>query len=380
MLITNGKASLGDYGEQSLVSKFLLAMVLNEYSSVNLENGECFKRFASDFLDISIDSPDFSAITSTTEFQCDRCGTGGDKTRFDALLTFEDEWIWGIEAKYFDVLKTEQINREYRSIKELKEKLQYKHAGLLFITPEELLGSIVYENEVSNCLKNLRSNNDVDVRLGSWEMIFDILAQTGTPKLKEEIGNYIKLRNNNKSYALKLYTTPQTKNSNEWLKILKNKPSNVNLRRLSEDYESNFGKFGKASSDLATLFQNQPESLELAEKIIKISNFDCKAQKSGYANLAYNKRAYAQIHPHNNGIAFVIRESYNDQTKFSDFEELPLNTLSGYKGTNKLWLEGKRSSKSAAKAFYLPNDLLNENEKSQHWLNVKSLINYAKTR
>jgi len=113
MLITLGNISSGDYGEESLVSRFLLSLVFNEYSAPNASGGRAFRQFGSRCLGLSLAEEDMKRATATVEFQSNRCGTGGDNTTFDALLTLESDWAWGIEAKYFDTLKTEQIQRVY---------------------------------------------------------------------------------------------------------------------------------------------------------------------------------------------------------------------------------------------------------------------------
>ena len=119
MLMSLGRAAFGDYGEESLVGRFLLAQVFNEYSSVNVPDAQAFCQFGMRCLGLRLTAADVKRAAATVEFQANRCGTGGDKTTFDALLTLETEWVWGIEAKYFDILKAEQIEREVEAIRRL---------------------------------------------------------------------------------------------------------------------------------------------------------------------------------------------------------------------------------------------------------------------
>lgn len=148
MLLTLGKVSGGDYGEESLVSRFLLGMVFNDYSVVNIPHGKAFHQFAQRCLGLPDTPLDGKRLTATVEFQPNRCDTGGDNTTFDALLTYEDEWVWGIEAKYFDTLKAEQIQREMSTIEQLRSRFGYARAGVLFLVPEQHLGSTIHAEAV----------------------------------------------------------------------------------------------------------------------------------------------------------------------------------------------------------------------------------------
>lgn len=384
MLFSTGKASGGDYSEQSLVSKFLLAMVCNEYSAVNRDNGKCFRMFSERFLDLSPEQTDFSRVTVSIELQANRaCPSVSVKvnTRFDALITFEDDWIWGVEAKYFDKLTKEQINTEYESIKELAKNLGYKNAGLLFIVPEELVGSIKEDSEFKaelDELKRLFGETDCLVRLSSWEMIFDVINTCGNEDVKKRIDAYIDRRNENTNYPTKLHKTPDVGTSKEWTEIfLGNAANTVSLTRKLSSIQGDFGQFGKASSEFQEVFSD-PVSLGLAQTVKATSGLEEKSQKSGYANLSRNGKAYAQMHPHTNGIALVIRPGNFDEHSISQlrasFESVPLQTLKGYKGSNKAWLEGRMYSDGERLAFFLPNSMAQVPMDSQEWSAVRNIF------
>ena len=210
MLINIGNTGKGDFVEESLVSRFLLSLIFNEYSVPNASGGQAFREFGNRCLGLAFTSDDMARATATVEFQANRCQTGGDNTTFDALLTIENDWVWGIEAKYFDTLKTEQILREAKAVKELARTSGYAHAGLLFLTPEQQLGThLVQKGEIRNCLAAMMKMETVCVKVISWEVIFDILTQTGPASLKSELQAYCQLRNQNQSYSAKLSTQPR---------------------------------------------------------------------------------------------------------------------------------------------------------------------------
>ena len=359
-----------------------MATVFNEYSYVNQNHGKCFKIFTESFLNLKTESPDFSKITISVELQADRCCPANINTRFDALLTFEDDWIWGIEAKYFDILTTKQITTEYDCINELSKSLGYKNAGLLFIVPEEQLGSILYDKYFSEVLETLRKyleGKECCVRLSSWEMLFDIICECGDEKLQKEIGKYLDLRNRNKIYSTKLYKSPIVKYCTEWEQIFMGNKTVKTLRKIP-DSQNKFSHIGGSSSGLKEVF-NESLIFKLAQMIIEISQLEEKSQKSGYTNLSKNKKAYSQIHPHMEGVALVLKIKEENNPLFSEiistFRELPLNSLSGYRGSNKEWLEGrmeKFGGKIKAKAFLIPSSLSSEPLSSPQWTVLKSLF------
>jgi hypothetical protein len=378
MLITLGNISNGDYGEESLVSRFLLALIFNEYSAPNASGGQAFRQFGNRCLGLPFTSNDMARATATVEFQSNRCGTGGDNTTFDALLTLESDWAWGIEAKYFDTLKTEQIQREAKSISELARTAGYAHAGLLFITPEQQLGThLAQDGEIRNCLAKVMEDEAIRVRVISWEVIFEILGETGPKSLKSELEAYCELRNHNEVYSAKLFTHPVVKDSDTWTQyFIKKVQAPANLPQLSY-INDNFSKIGQASSTVSDVFKDH--STSLAEQIIKRSRLEPKAQKSGYVNLSDNGRALAQLHPHGQSIALVVREADSSCPSCSYLISVPIQNLLGYCNSNKPWLDGTKITKRPAKAFLIPAELEN-NSKHPAWQEVEQLLLYARSR
>jgi len=146
MLIKIGSISKGDFGEESLVGRFILALILNEYSTVNRPECQAFIEFGKRCLGHEFTKEDMNRGSATIEYQANRCSNHSDKTKFDATFSIEKDCVWGIEAKYFDSLSRDQINREAKAIENVSEYLGYKKAGVLFLLPEQQIGTIVTSN------------------------------------------------------------------------------------------------------------------------------------------------------------------------------------------------------------------------------------------
>jgi hypothetical protein len=378
MLINIGKTGKGDFGEESLVSRFLLSLIFNEYSVPNASGGEAFRQFGNRCLGLSFTSDDMGRATATVEFQANRCRTGGDNTTFDALLTVETKWVWGIEAKYFDTLKTEQIQREAKAVMELGRTSGYDHAGLLFITPEQQLGThLAQKGEIRNCLAGIMECEAVRVKVTSWEVIFEILGATGPASLKSELQAYCQLRNQNESYSAKLSTQPVVRNAELWTAYFTGREQPpANMPQLASINDS-FAKFGQASSTVSEVFKDH--LILLAEQIISRSRLEPKAQKSGYVNLSQSGRALAQLHPHTQSIALVVREADSSCPSCSHLTPVPIQDLNGYCRSNKPWLDGTKITARPAKAFCVPVALEND-PNHPAWNEVDQLLRYARSR
>jgi hypothetical protein len=221
MLITLGRIADGDFGEESLTARFLVALILNEYASVNLPDGKAFRLFARRCLGIDPSFCDIKRGASAVEFKPNRCGTGGDNTKFDVILSLDGgraPCLWGIEAKYFYFLKVAQTEREIESIRALAIKKKYDTCGILFVLPEEaLLKLIKKKGRVSQHIRCIMRQEDIHVRLASWEMIFGILTQVGPPEMRTEIEDYVRVRNENMAcYRTKLSTNPIVEDCCDW--------------------------------------------------------------------------------------------------------------------------------------------------------------------
>lgn len=382
MLLTLGKVSSGDYGEESLVSRLLLAMVFNEYSVVNKE-GRAFVAFARRCLGIDVSVQDMSRATATVEFQTNRCGTGGDATTVDSLLTVEPEWVWGIEAKYFDVLKRDQIEREARAIHRLAESMGYRRSGLLFLVPEQQLGTVIHSDiEVRACLAGLMREGATAVRVSSWEIVNEILSET-TPALRADLAAFWEFRNKNNKYPPKVGLRALVPNSEEWTRyFLGQMPVPSDLPRLAGGGASSFSRFGQASAEVAEVFEGG--CAVLADEIVCRAGkfgFEPKAQKSGYVNLSRLGRAYLQIHPYAGGVALVVREAAGKLPPSTYLAEVPYQSLPGYRGSNRPWLDGhgKRFTSRPAAAVLVPVGL-EKNPGHTGWQEVDAVFRYAQTK
>lgn len=382
MLFTLGKVSSGDYGEESLVSRLLLAMVFNEYAVVNKE-GRAFVAFARRCLGLDVSAQDMSRATATVEFQTDRCGSGGDRTTVDSLLTVEPEWIWGIEAKYFDVLKRDQIEREARAIHRLAEHMGYRRSGLLFLVPEQQLGTVIYsDSEVRGCLAGLMGEGATAVRVSSWEIVNEILSEA-TPALRADLAAFWEFRNKNKKYAAKVGLRARVPNCDEWTRhFLGQMPVPSDLPRLAGGGASSFSRFGQASAEVDEVFEGG--CAVLADEIVcraRGFGFEPKGQKSGYVNLSRLGRAHLQIHPYPGGAALVVREAAGELRPSAHLAEVPYQSLPGYHGSNRPWLDGdrKRFTRRPAAAVLVPLAL----EKTPGhigWQEVDAVFKYAQRK
>lgn len=373
MLITTGKVSAGDWGEQSLVARFLLALIFNEFSEVNKNGHKAFRIFCERCLGFTFSRKNMNECSATVEFQANRCMGKGDKTTFDLLFTIENDWVWGVEAKYFDTLKEDQIQREVKAIENISKHLGYNNSGVLFITPEEQLGTMVKKRkDVQKCLLNSVKNKKVRVRLASWEMIFQILIETGPDGLREAIENYCIIRNQNQNYTAELSCKPKVHDYLEWEKYLK-KENDIPeyVPELKNDGNIGFEKIGKSSSTVKEVFKEGP--LNLVNEIIKRSKLKACARKK-YVNLSKKNKAFFQLHPCKSGVDIVIRETGGKKLECEILQEKDIKELSGYFGANLKWLAGDHRFKSRPSvAFNIPPDLEND-EQHEGWKEIDGLL------
>jgi len=384
MLLTLGKASAGDYGEESVVSRLLLSLIFNEYAVINAPDARSFRAFVRRCLGLDVSGQDVSKATATVEFQANRCGTGGDATTFDSLLTLEPDWVWGIEVKYFDVLKREQIEREARAIRCLGDKLGYTRSGLLFLVPEQQLGTIVTQDgEIRACLASLMRDGGTAVRVSSWEIVSEVIAEAGAPELRQQLGDYWKLRNQNENYAAKVGARARVHDCAEWARyILGEVRAPSDLPKLLDCGASSFSRFGQASAEVAEVFEGG--YAVLAEEIVRRARrfgFEPKGQKSGYVNLSKDGRAHAQIHPHPDGVALVVREAARELRPSAHLGGIRYEDLPGYRGRNKPWLDGDGENRTfAPAAAVLVPAALGENPEQVGWQEVDAVFRYAQTK
>jgi len=389
MFLTEGRISDGDYGEESLTARFLLGLILNEYSAVNASQCQAFREFARRCLALGDLAPNAATrATATVEFQTDRSSgrAAGAAVTFDALLTLEMDWVWGIEVKYFDSLKVEQIEKEINSIRKLGEHHGYNNAGVLFIAPEQQLGTLVTtDRAVRVVLQKAIEARIPRIAVASWEMVFEILIQTGPCELKQDLIRYCELRNRNTRYDTKLSTQAKVADCETWRKYITGAVRlPADIPTLPPGSRDSFGSFGKSSTTPEGVFADRcssiaDEAIRRAERL----GFEPRAQKTGYVNLSRNGRAHAQLHPADGGVDLVIREADEDETRppVKILTPVRIEQLHGYRGTNRGWLEGDgiRSTRSRAAAFRIPCDL-QDNAGHAGWREVDLLLEYARKK
>ena len=127
-----------------------------------------------------------------------------------------------------------------------------------------------------------------------------------------------------------------------------------------------------------TLFGNHAT---FARRIIDISGMTDRALASGYVDLDAGETK-AQIHHQPDGIGLVLRSRSTNQPA-TDFAEVPLSALTGYKGgSNIAWLQGtvqRYVLKGPAVAFLIPSETAELGSDSREWRDVSRLLQHAKT-
>ena len=103
---------------------------------------------------------------------------------------------------------------------------------------------------------------------------------------------------------------------------------------------------------------------------------------SGYVNLSCEAAAnVAQIHPHRDGIAFVLR-SRQATPSLTLFIQIPVASLTGYVGPNARWLDGRGDpyhDKGPAIAYLIPDGVGDMPDGSPPWREIARLLEHAKT-
>jgi hypothetical protein len=119
----------------------------------------------------------------------------------------------------------------------------------------------------------------------------------------------------------------------------------------------------------------------LAERISGTGSLEASPRASGYANLsAAGKANVAQLHPHDGGVALVLR-SRDGGLPNTSFAEIPVTTLNGCRGANAGWLTGTGrpyERKGPAVAYLIPAELGELGDGDLPWQEVAALIAYAK--
>lgn len=118
----------------------------------------------------------------------------------------------------------------------------------------------------------------------------------------------------------------------------------------------------------------------LAMEIIRRSGLEAIGRKTGYVNL-YCSKALAQLHPHHLGVALVIPELDQRCPHCTILQQISIQGLQGYQGTNKSWMDGDgtRWTYSPAGAFLVPGEMENQPD-HPGWKEIDALIAYIKFR
>jgi hypothetical protein len=137
--------------------------------------------------------------------------------------------------------------------------------------------------------------------------------------------------------------------------------------------------FGEPSATVEEIFEDRAD---FANRIINSGAMKECGRASQYLNLEpAQKITVAQLHPHDNGIALVLRSINKNQPKTS-FARVSVNVLKGCKGRNAAWLEGKGKmfeKKGPAIAFLIPDEVNELGDNSKEWQEIANLLNHAKT-
>ena len=155
-------------------------------------------------------------------------------------------------------------------------------------------------------------------------------------------------------YSLKLLLHPVVPTAAQWADIVAPRvpvPPDLPLATVT----GNFQGIGKASSTVDRVLASG--RVAFAEEIIRRSGLEWKAQESGYINLSASGRAYAQLHPHPDGLALAIPNADEHVPQCSVLRLIPRQALNGYCGTSRLWLDGKGFTSRPAVAFLIPTAL-----------------------
>lgn len=142
------------------------------------------------------------------------------------------------------------------------------------------------------------------------------------------------------------------------------------------------GGWGNTDNPSASVEEIFGDRSEFANRIIKIGAMQECAKLSQYVNLSTARdKNVAQIHPHENGIALVLK-SINEDLPKTSFAEIQVALLKGHKGTNAAWLEGVDSRferKGPAIAFLIPDEVDELDDNGKEWREIVNLLNHAKT-
>lgn len=135
-----------------------------------------------------------------------------------------------------------------------------------------------------------------------------------------------------------------------------------------------------AATPSATVEQVFGARAELAARIIEIGGMEERGRQSGYVNLYVGGTAAAQLHLVGADIGLVLRSRQSSRPR-TRFAEIPVASLSGYRGPNKSWLEGtdRFKAKGPAIAFLIPRSIGDAPEDDEAWADLAGLLAHARS-
>lgn len=206
LLRYDDRISVGDIASQTLTNRLLTGLVLNEYASVNQPLPTAFNLFATRCLGLQEPSPSDLENASLAVSLSDRHWLEGQETRLDLVMSI-GETLCGVEPVYTERPEAEEMWWQAETVRTLARHLGYGRAAMLFVMPEQALFQAIDEKgTVRNCLVDLVRMGDPVTKVATWEMLLDIIAQSGTPSLKDDLAKFCEARN--RGSEIKLSTSP----------------------------------------------------------------------------------------------------------------------------------------------------------------------------
>ena len=143
---------------------------------------------------------------------------------------------------------------------------------------------------------------------------------------------------------------------------------------------SNWDRAWERSDTVEGVFEGRAA---FAERIIRIGGMEGLERKMGYVNLSCpGKKNIGQIHPmlDGSGIGLVLKRR-GDRLPATCLSEIPLASLKGHKGANKLWLDGhpRYNKQGPAVAFLISDEVADLGDDDREWQDIVRLLKYAKT-
>jgi hypothetical protein len=217
----------GDYSERTLVAKILLAHFFNASAKCNQQNGEAFRGLVK--LTTGMDASDapLGELWGTIEFGVVRSVKSFDNTQLDALFGVGRKVICAVECKYCDPFKLEsnQFARVAQATLALAKVGGYQDCFMTLVAPEQEFASIATDPqriEVRDSIRSLIERAMPRLSIVSWEILFEAMCRFA-PEDSQRLARFIGLRNEDKTYAIKLSMVPKVASPEAWSSIMAGK-------------------------------------------------------------------------------------------------------------------------------------------------------------